>query len=188
MSEIHIPIEALELWRFASTDSSKEHMQWICIETAHPGSVQATATNGTILGRVEWEGAGLDSPLFLKAIDVKTLLKRATKKERLRGGTLTSDGLIVGTMTPQPMCTDYKHTWPNVAAVIPAPGDQHTKVFFVDFLLLGSVLAWAKATARSSRMSFNAPQQNRGPIRIDTTYDRYAPAGLFVLMPCEQPD
>jgi hypothetical protein len=73
-----IPRQALELWRFASTDPEHQHLVFWRLEATKTKAI-AVATNGHILGCYSWQAKdGPQEPLHFSAEAIGNMLKGPT--------------------------------------------------------------------------------------------------------------
>ena len=180
---MRIPIEALELWRFASTDETRESIA--AMQFASDGKeMVASATDGHRLGQVRWTAesrTGVE-PFHLRGAEVKAALKRATKEERLAGAEYRDGALHFGRMALQVQELEDCQ-YPDVALVISPKGVKGDGATFgLDLGYLVDVLNWMKACGKeSNRLQVTAPTTAHSPMRLDAMGE--GPAALFIIMP-----
>lgn len=169
---MRIPIEALELVRFAASRiRDRPNLEAIELRTEN-GFNTATTTDGHMLGRYTWQsddGGLVHSPLLLRVETIAGHMKRISKKERVTGGELiiAVEGLQppvchikLGGLEPEPIEV-MDVNFPDTNSVIPsgkqlAPngtvvGEYHIGAQFgVDLKLLARITDWAKACNRST--------------------------------------
>jgi hypothetical protein len=201
---IKIPIEALELARFASRDPSRGNLGWIQFRISC-GKATATATDGHRLGRWIWtlaveEEVGSDGSFYLPAVEVASALRSAAKKDRLFGAELTlgfapdtDANLKFGALLVGLKCS-REITYPDTDQVIPRreqdslPTGTYEKpikvgsAIGIDFNYLADVLLWAKACSCRPEMRVLASTEH-DPIRIDTENPDCTDNGIFIIMP-----
>ena len=184
-----LPIEALQLAHLAATDASRTSILWMEVKQLGSTSVRASATDGHVLGIVEWEAELLciGEACYLKAADVRDALKRTPKKVRmegasLQGGVLTfMDGASVAIGREPDEAVDY----PTVEQIVPIKmtgSEEHEPFFGMDFKLFGMFQSWATACNRNTifRVQADGPLN---PVRVETFDTSDCPA-TFVAMPC----
>lgn len=193
---MQIPIQALELARFAdlTKKDSQSVLQWLQIRPLGEHILQASATNGAMLGQFAWLTSSFDrKEVYLDAKELTNLLGASGKRNRKLGGALDiyASTLQIGNDAPKPLTTAPPEdvTYPNVEAVLPeeeldeeVQGTMGT-VLGVNLKLMSHVYQWLHAVDGKSevRMVVRGPYD---PIRIDVPVFDTGGRALFVVMPC----
>lgn len=188
---MQIPIQALELARFADRAASADATRWLQLKPIGPHMMQASATNGAMLGQFAWltmNNGGEE--IYLNAKHVMEILKASSKRNRLLGGSLTGAVLQIGNETPKPLEVgeaDAVH-YPPVDKVVPdenlddalegTPGS----CLRVDTKHFEAISKWLKDVQGTSTVRF-VFRGDIDPIRVDVPVFDTGGRAVFVVMP-----
>lgn len=198
-----IPIEALELVRFASTNEGRTTLEWLRLENGASKEMRATATDGTMLAQLTWmpnDESDLAMPVHLSADDVRAHLKRVPKKARQEGGDVKAGSVVphpggmhtlqLHELAPQHVMSDPNPNFPDTSQIIPPRelsefNDKKPQgvTFGMNLYLIQRVHDWAKATNNQTRMTFTGSDP-LSPFRMDLDLPEIGGAVVFVVMPC----
>lgn len=199
--QIRIPIEALQLARFAYAGDGRDHMKWLRINSPTPNAMRATTTDGHTLAQWEWEcvESVLVDPLYLYAPDVAESLASVPKKVRLMGARLDTE--IAGDTDAfswesdqelfVPVKTSRIGDFPRVDQVMVSRelrqrmGEMGVKLG-IDIRKVATLLDWSRAVNRNARFEMTIHEGKTEPVRFDTTAENEPREGngTFLIMPC----
>jgi hypothetical protein len=158
---MHIPREALELWRFAATDMDRSHLCVWRLEP-HGGEVAAVTTNGHVLGCYTWVSEEkLQGPIHFPAADVGWIIKNKIEDAKLLGDTLALGGRLVHAVDA-PKFPEWRQVLPDADALDPEP-------FGIDVAYMERVTDYLRAIGMST-IVLARPTDPMGPVEFTTEY------------------
>lgn len=195
MSDIHLPVNVLELARFACDDPSRPAaLGMIEIKTMGEGRVRAASTDGHVAALFSWQQPDIVENIYLKAKDVQKALKAVPKKARLEGGVWDRKGLALSGMPAIPIGTAFEGEYPDIEQIVPKEqltlvgyeGEKFPRGAQVGFdldLLIGAREYISACNHKHACMMFTLHDQD-GPGRLDMdVYDALYGKFTFIIMP-----
>ena len=186
-TQLTIPREALELWRFADKVGDRLSLSYLEIGRKD-GRAISVATDGHQLGKYEWDAPGPDALWYLHYVNAKSLLQGTPAKSRNDSWSV-EDGdepIVRNAFTQAPLCSAEQLKeisdgcgFPGWHGILEYNQPEPAERFSVDLALLDNVRAWAK----SCRLKPHVTVQLSGALGpLSVTVDKCDQA-LFVIMP-----